>query len=248
MKSLKITNLKKRFKNINAVNGISLEINEGEIIGIIGRSGAGKSTLLRMINRLVQPSEGSIEFDDINITSLKGKALRKWRSECAMIFQQFNLVERIDVLTNVLIGSLGRNYNFLNLIGVFSKKEKINALKNLDRFDLSEKALQKAGTLSGGQQQRVAIARALMQKPKILLADEPISSLDPKNAQRVMDDMLKINREDGITIICNLHSLDVAKKYCDRLIGLSDGKVVFDGVPDDLTTEISKELYDIDNE
>ena len=248
MKSLKITNLKKRFKNINAVNGISLEINEGEIIGIIGRSGAGKSTLLRMINRLVEPSEGSIEFNDINITSLKGKALRKWRSECAMIFQQFNLVERIDVLTNVLIGSLGRNYNFLNLIGVFSKKEKINALKNLDRFDLSEKALQKAGTLSGGQQQRVAIARALMQKPKILLADEPISSLDPKNAQRVMDDMLKINKEDGITIICNLHSLDVAKKYCDRLIGLSDGKVVFDGVPDDLTTEISKELYDIDNE
>ena len=201
-----------------------------------------------MINRLVEPSEGSVEFNDINITSLKGKALRKWRSECAMIFQQFNLVERIDVLTNVLIGSLGRNYNFLNLIGVFSKKEKINALKNLDRFDLSEKALQKAGTLSGGQQQRVAIARALMQKPKILLADEPISSLDPKNAQRVMDDMLKINREDGITIICNLHSLDVAKKYCDRLIGLSDGKVVFDGVPDDLTTEISKELYDIDNE
>ena len=248
MKSLKITNLKKRFKNINAVNGISLEINEGEIIGIIGRSGAGKSTLLRMINRLVEPSEGSVEFNDINITSLKGKALRKWRSECAMIFQQFNLVERIDVLTNVLIGSLGRNYNFLNLIGVFSKKEKINALKNLDRFDLSEKALQKAGTLSGGQQQRVAIARALMQKPKILLADEPISSLDPKNAQRVMDDMLKINREDGITIICNLHSLDVAKKYCDRLIGLSDGKVVFDGVPDELTTEISKELYDIDNE
>ena len=248
MKSLKITNLKKRFKNINAVNGISLEINEGEIIGIIGRSGAGKSTLLRMINRLVEPSEGFVEFNDLNITSLKGKALRKWRSECAMIFQQFNLVERIDVLTNVLIGSLGRNYNFLNLIGIFSKKEKINALKNLDRFDLSEKALQKAGTLSGGQQQRVAIARALMQKPKILLADEPISSLDPKNAQRVMDDMLKINREDGITIICNLHSLDVAKKYCDRLIGLSDGKVVFEGVPDDLTTEISKELYDIDNE
>ena len=248
MKSLKIINLKKKFKNINAVNGISLEINEGEIIGIIGRSGAGKSTLLRMINRLIEPSEGSIEFNDINITSLKGKALRKWRSKCAMIFQQFNLVERIDVLTNVLIGSLGRNYNFLNLIGIFSKKEKINALKNLDRFDLSEKALQKAGTLSGGQQQRVAIARALMQKPKILLADEPISSLDPKNAQRVMDDMLKINKEDGITIICNLHSLDVAKKYCDRLIGLSDGKVVFDGAPDDLTTEISKELYDIDNE
>ena len=201
-----------------------------------------------MINRLVDPSEGSIEFNDINITSLRGKSLRKWRSECAMIFQQFNLVERLDVLTNVLIGSLGRNYSLLNLIGIFSKEEKINALRNLDRFDLSEKALQKAGTLSGGQQQRVAIARALMQKPKILLADEPISSLDPKNAKRVMDDMMKINREDGITVICNLHSLDVAKKYCDRLIGLSDGKVVFDGTPDDLTAEISKELYDLDNE
>ena len=248
MKSLKIKNLKKKFKDISAVNDINLEIKEGKIIGIIGRSGAGKSTLLRMINRLVDPSEGSIEFNDINITSLKGRSLRKWRSECAMIFQQFNLVERLDVLTNVLIGSLGRNYSLLNLIGIFSKEEKINALRNLDRFDLSEKALQKAGTLSGGQQQRVAIARALMQKPKILLADEPISSLDPKKAQRVMDDMMKINREDGITVICNLHSLDVAKKYCDRLIGLSDGKVVFDGTPDDLTAEISKELYDLDNE
>ena len=248
MKSLKIKNLKKKFKDISAVNDINLEIKEGKIIGIIGRSGAGKSTLLRMINRLVDPSEGSIEFNDINITSLKGRSLRKWRSECAMIFQQFNLVERLDVLTNVLIGSLGRNYSLLNLIGIFSKEEKINALRNLDRFDLSEKALQKAGTLSGGQQQRVAIARAIMQKPKILLADEPISSLDPKNAKRVMDDMMKINREDGITVICNLHSLDVAKKYCDRLIGLSDGKVVFDGTPDDLTAEISKELYDLDNE
>ena len=248
MKSLKIKNLKKKFKDISAVNDINLEIKEGKIIGIIGRSGAGKSTLLRMINRLIDPSEGSIEFNDINITSLKGRSLRKWRSECAMIFQQFNLVERLDVLTNVLIGSLGRNYSLLNLIGIFSKEEKINALRNLDRFDLSEKALQKAGTLSGGQQQRVAIARALMQKPKILLADEPISSLDPKNAKRVMDDMMKINREDGITVICNLHSLDVAKKYCDRLIGLSDGKVVFDGAPDDLTVEISKELYDLDNE
>lgn len=248
MKSLRIKNLKKKFKNTIAVNGINIEIDEGKIIGIIGRSGAGKSTLLRMINRLVDPTEGSIEFDDIKVSSIKGRALRKWRSECAMIFQQFNLVERLDVLTNVLIGSLGRNYNLLNLFGIFSKEEKINALKNLDRFDLSGIALQKAGTLSGGQQQRVAIARALMQKPRILLADEPISSLDPKNAKRVMDDMLKINREDGITIICNLHSLEVAKKYCDRLIGLSDGKVVFEGIPEALTTEISKELYDLDNE
>ena len=248
MKPLKIKNLKKKFKDTLAINGVNLEIEEGKITGIIGRSGSGKSTLLRMINRLIEPSEGTIEFNDTIITEIKGKALRKWRSECAMIFQQFNLVDRLDVLTNVLIGSLGRSYSFLNLFGYFSKEEKINALRNLNRFELTEKSLQRAGTLSGGQQQRVAIARALMQKPKILLADEPISSLDPKNSKRVMDDMLKINREDGITIICNLHSLEIAKKYCDRLIGLSDGEVVFDGKPNELTVNISKKLYDLDDE
>ena len=232
MKPLKIKNLKKKFKDTVAINNINLEIEQGKITGIIGRSGSGKSTLLRMINRLIEPTEGSIEFNDIIITDIRGKALRRWRSKCAMIFQQFNLVDRLDVLTNVLIGSLGRNYSLLNLFGYFSKEEKINALKNLDRFELAEKSLQRSGTLSGGQQQRVAIARALMQKPKILLADEPISSLDPKNSKKVMDDMLKINREDGITIICNLHSLEIAKKYCDRLIGLSEGEVVFDGKPD----------------
>ena len=248
MKPLRIKNLKKKFKDTVAINGVNLEIEEGKITGIIGRSGSGKSTLLRMINRLVEPTEGTVEFNDTIITDIKGKALRKWRSECAMIFQQFNLVDRLDVLTNVLIGSLGRNYSFLNLFGYFSKEEKINALRNLDRFELTEKSLQRSGTLSGGQQQRVAIARALMQKPKILLADEPISSLDPKNSKRVMDDMLKINREDGITIICNLHSLEIAKKYCDRLIGLSEGEVVFDGKPNELTADISKKLYDLDDE
>ena len=248
MKPLRIKNLKKKFKDTVAINGVNLEIEEGKITGIIGRSGSGKSTLLRMINRLVEPTEGTVEFNDTIITDIKGKALRKWRSECAMIFQQFNLVDRLDVLTNVLIGSLGRNYSFLNLFGYFSKEEKINALRNLNRFELTEKSLQRSGTLSGGQQQRVAIARALMQKPKILLADEPISSLDPKNSKRVMDDMLKINREDGITIICNLHSLEIAKKYCDRLIGLSEGEVVFDGKPNELTADISKKLYDLDDE
>ena len=248
MKPLRIKNLKKKFKDTVAINRVNLEIEEGKITGIIGKSGSGKSTLLRMINRLIEPTEGTIEYNETIITDIKGKALRKWRSECAMIFQQFNLVDRLDVLTNVLIGSLGRNYSFLNLFGYFSKEEKINALRNLDRFELIEKSLQRSGTLSGGQQQRVAIARALMQKPKILLADEPISSLDPKNSKRVMDDMLKINREDGITIICNLHSLEIAKKYCDRLIGLSGGEVVFDGKPNDLTADISKKLYDLDDE
>ena len=248
MKPLRIKNLKKKFKDTVAINNINLEVEQGKITGIIGRSGSGKSTLLRMINRLIEPTEGSIEFNGIIITDIRGKALRWWRAECAMIFQQFNLVDRLDVLTNVLIGSLGRSYSFLNLFGYFSKEEKINALKNLDRFELAEKSLQRSGTLSGGQQQRVAIARALMQKPKILLADEPISSLDPKNSKKVMDDMLKINREDGITIICNLHSLEIAKKYCDRLIGLSEGEVVFDGKPNELTASISKKLYDLDDE
>ena len=248
MKPLRIKNLKKKFKDTVAINKVNLEIEEGKITGIIGRSGSGKSTLLRMINRLIEPTEGTIEYNETIITDIKGKALRKWRSECAMIFQQFNLVDRLDVLTNVLIGSLGRNYNFLNLFGYFSKEEKINALRNLNRFELMEKSLQRSGTLSGGQQQRVAIARALMQKPKILLADEPISSLDPKNSKRVMDDILKINREDGITIICNLHSLEIAKKYCDRLIGLYEGEIVFDGKPNELTADISKKLYDLNDE
>ena len=248
MAFLEINSLVKKFSETTALNDVSLRISDGEMIGIIGKSGAGKSTLMRLINRLIEPTSGSISYDGVEITSLKRKNLRQWRSKCAMIFQQFNLVDRLDVLTNVLIGSLGRNYNFLNLFGYFSKEEKINALRNLDRFELIEKSLQRSGTLSGGQQQRVAIARALMQKPKILLADEPISSLDPKNSKRVMDDMLKINREDGITIICNLHSLEIAKKYCDRLIGLSEGEVVFDGKPDQLTTDIAKKLYDLDDE
>ena len=248
MASLEINSLVKKFSETTAINDISIRILDGEMVGIIGKSGAGKSTLMRLINRLIEPTSGSIAYNGIEITSLKGKNLKQWRSKCAMIFQQFNLVDRLDVLTNVLIGSLGRNYSFLNLFGYFSKEEKINALRNLNRFELTEKSLQRSGTLSGGQQQRVAIARALMQKPKILLADEPISSLDPKNSKRVMDDMLKINREDGITIICNLHSLEIAKKYCDRLIGLSEGEVVFDGKPNELTADISKKLYDLDDE
>ena len=141
MKPLRIKNLKKKFKDTVAINGVNLEIEEGKITGIIGRSGSGKSTLLRMINRLIEPTEGTIEFNDTIITDIKGKALRKWRSECAMIFQQFNLVDRLDVLTNVLIGSLGRNYSLLNLFGYFSKEEKINALRNLNRFELTEKSL-----------------------------------------------------------------------------------------------------------
>ena len=248
MASLEINSLVKRFSETTAINDISIRISDGEMVGIIGKSGAGKSTLMRLINRLIEPSSGSITYNGIEITSLKRKSLKQWRSKCAMIFQQFNLIDRLDVLTNVLSGTLGINFKLLKLFKIYSNKEKIEALTYLNNLDLSDKALQRVGTLSGGQQQRVAIARAMMQNPSILLADEPISSLDPKNSKVVMDDIKKINKQDGIMVICNLHSLEIAKEYCDRLIGLSDGKIVFDGHPYSLTKELAEQLYDLENE
>ena len=211
MASLEINSLVKRFSETTAINDISIRISDGEMVGIIGKSGAGKSTLMRLINRLIEPSSGSITYNGIEITSLKRKSLKQWRSKCAMIFQQFNLIDRLDVLTNVLSGTLGINFKLLKLFKIYSNKEKIEALTYLNNLDLSDKALQRVGTLSGGQQQRVAIARAMMQNPSILLADEPISSLDPKNSKVVMDDIKKINKQDGIMVICNLHSLEIAK-------------------------------------
>ena len=248
MASLEINSLVKKFSETTALNGITLKISDGEMVGVIGKSGAGKSTLLRLINRLIEPTSGSISYDGIEITSLKRKKLKNWRSKCAMIFQQFNLIDRLDVLTNVLSGTLGIRFNLLKLFKIYNKKEKLEALTYLHNLDLSSKALQRVGTLSGGQQQRVAIARAMMQKPMILLADEPISSLDPKNSKIVMDDIKKINKQEGIMAICNLHSLDIAKEYCERLIGLSDGKIVFDGHPSELTKELAEQLYDLENE
>jgi len=248
MGSLIIKSLVKEFDNTKALDRLTLEIHDGEMVGIIGKSGAGKSTLLRLINRLIEPTSGSIQYNEIDISNLKGKKLKNWRSKCAMIFQQFNLIDRLDVLTNVLSGTLGNRFNILKLLKIYSNTEKIDALRHLHNLDLSDKALQRVETLSGGQQQRVAIARAMMQKPKILLADEPISSLDPKNSKVVMDDIRKINKEEGIMAICNLHSLEIAKEYCERIIGLSEGKIVFDGNPSELTKELSEQLYDLENE
>ena len=248
MGSLIIKSLVKEFGNTKALDRLTLEIHDGEMVGIIGKSGAGKSTLLRLINRLIEPTSGSIQYNEIDVSNLKGKKLKNWRSKCAMIFQQFNLIDRLDVLTNVLSGTLGNNFNILKLLKIYSKNEKIDALRHLHNLGLSDKALQRVETLSGGQLQRVAIARAMMQKPKILLADEPISSLDPKNSKVVMDDIRKINKEEGIMAICNLHSLEIAKEYCERIIGLSEGKIVFDGNPSELTKELSEQLYDLENE
>ena len=213
------------------------------MLGIIGRSGAGKSTLLRMLNRLSKPSSGSISFNGLEVANLKGAALRIWQRDCAMIFQQFNLVPRLDVLTNVMLGRLNHRNTVLSLLNIFSEEERMMALAALERLGIAQTALQTAGTLSGGQQQRVAIARALMQQPKVMLADEPIASLDPLNAQIVMDALADINRREGITVVTNLHTLDTARRYCQRIIGMANGEVVFDGSPDELSNEAINIIY-----
>ena len=246
MQQLTLHGLTKRFGNTTAVDGVSLTVEAGSFVGVIGRSGAGKSTLLRMINRLNEPSEGSIRYDGTVVTDLQGPALRQWRRNCAMVFQQFNLVGRLDVLTNVLMGRLTSVPTWRALLTMWSDADKLAALEALDRFGMADFAAQRCDQLSGGQQQRVAICRALVQQPKIILADEPIASLDPRNTQLVMDALRSINRELGITVLCNLHALDVARNYCDRLVGMSAGRVVFDCAPDALTEDLVHTLYGIE--
>lgn len=243
---LKIERLNRRFGTKLAVEDVSLEIAAGSFVGVIGRSGAGKSTLLRMINRLQEPSSGSIAFAGVDVTRLQGQALRSWRADCAMIFQQFNLVGRLDVLTNVLMGRLNKVPVPQSLLRIWSADDKAIAMSALEQFDVAALAAQRAESLSGGQQQRVAIARALVQEPKIILADEPIASLDPRNTKIVMDALLRINRHFGITVICNLHDLDIAKEYCGRLIGMAQGRIVFDNSPESLTEQVARELYGIE--
>lgn len=243
---LSLQAVSRHFGDTRAVDNVTLNIRPGQFVGVIGRSGAGKSTMLRLINRLADPTEGSILFDGKDITALKGKALRAWRRDCAMIFQQFNLVERLDVLTNVLIGRLAE-HGFLSSMAMrFSDEERAMAIQALDRLDLVPQALQRAGTLSGGQQQRVAIAKALVQQPKIMLADEPIASLDPANATLVMDGLKAINREDGITVLVNLHTLDTARAYCDRIIAMRQGRVFFDGTAAQLTDDVVRDIYGLE--
>ncbi|UUP17688.1 phosphonate ABC transporter ATP-binding protein [Nitratireductor thuwali] len=243
---LEIRGVTRRFGKTVAVKNVDVKIAEGEMVGVIGRSGAGKSTLLRMINRLIETSEGAITFRDLEVSKLRGTALRRWNRDCAMIFQQFNLVPRLDVLTNVLLGRLNHRPTAMNLLNIYSREERIQAIAALERLDIAHTALQQAGTLSGGQQQRVAIARALMQEPQMILADEPIASLDPLNAKVVMDSLADINARDGITVITNLHTLDTARHYCSRIIGMAHGEVVFDGTASELTAAAVREIYGAD--
>ncbi|SDT04222.1 phosphonate ABC transporter ATP-binding protein [Bradyrhizobium canariense] len=235
-----------RFGTKSAVDNASFSVGPGSFVGVIGRSGAGKSTLLRMVNRLAEPTSGRILFDDLDVTALHGRSLRQWRARSAMIFQQFNLVGRLDVLTNVLMGRLAEIPAWRSLAQLWPEADKALAMSALEQFDMASLAAQRADQLSGGQQQRVAIARALVQQPDIILADEPIASLDPRNTKIVMDALLRINKHFGITILCNLHSLELARGYCDRLIGMSAGRVVFDGAPATLTDHIARELYDLE--
>ncbi|NKN37132.1 phosphonate ABC transporter ATP-binding protein [Agrobacterium sp. a22-2] len=245
--NFQLTNVTRRFGQNMAVDNVTIAIPQGQMVGVIGRSGAGKSTLLRMINRLADPTSGSIHFGDTEVSSLRGSALRNWQRDCAMIFQQFNLVPRLDVLTNVLLGRLNHRSTVSSILNMFTREERIMAIAALERLGIEQTALQPAGTLSGGQQQRVAIARALMQAPKMVLADEPIASLDPLNAKIVMDALKDINEREGITVITNLHTLDTARAYCERIVGMAKGRVVFDGTPHELTAEAVQEIYGSDS-
>ena len=237
-----------RFGKKAAVDNASFSVAPGSFVGVIGRSGAGKSTLLRMINRLAEPTAGKIAFSGLDVTALKGRDLRKWRARSAMIFQQFNLIGRLDVLTNVLMGRLANISRARALLKLWPDADKAVALAALEQFEIAGLAAQRADQLSGGQQQRVAIARALVQEPDIILADEPIASLDPHNTKVVMDALQRINRDFGITVMCNLHSLELARSYCGRLIGMAAGQVVFDGTPEQLTEQEARRLYGLESD
>lgn len=243
---LKFDKVTKTFGSNMAVNAACLTVDKPMMIGIIGRSGAGKSTLLRMLNRLSDATSGQITFDGLDVTALRGAAKRSWQSQCAMIFQQFNLVPRMDVVSNVLHGTLNRQSTLATMFNLYPTPDIHKAIEILDRLGMAAHAPKRAEVLSGGQQQRVAIARALMQDPRIILADEPIASLDPMNAQVVMQALRDIHEEDGRMVIANLHTLDTARRYCDRVIGMRNGKIVFDGTPEQLTTGTARDIYGAD--
>ena len=236
---LSIKNISKKYTNgTNALKNISFDVEKGEFISVIGPSGSGKSTLLRSINKMIDISQGSILFEDKNIESLKKTQIELVRREIGMIFQSYNLVERLTVIENVLHGRLGYKSIIAGILGIYSEEEKKEAFSFLERVNMTKYAYQKCSELSGGQKQRVGIARAIMQKPKLLLCDEPIASLDPKTAENIMDYLKKIVTELRITCIVNLHQVDIAKKYSDRIIALNKGEKIFDDKAERLTEKM----------
>src|SRR2546422_3274990 len=226
-----------------AVDGVSLDIQRGEFVVLIGLSGSGKSSLLRCINRLVEPRSGRIVFDGADVTRASGPELRRIRRRIGMIFQSFNLVRRASVLSNTLSGRLGYRTTWRTIVSRPSAQDVIAAFENLGRVGIADKAYARADALSGGQQQRVGIARALMQHPDLMLADEPVASLDPATSHSVMKYLEEINKKDGITVICSLHFLSLARRYGTRVVALKGGKVEFDGKPAEIDEHRFKEIY-----
>ena len=241
---IKFDKVNKVYPNgLHALKNISLEINQGEFVAIIGLSGAGKSTLLRTINRMHDISEGSLTVNGQEINDLAGKDLRKFRRKVGMVFQSFNLVTRTTVINNVLTSRVPDMPLWKSIIGLYSKEDKVIALEALDKVGILDKAYVRADQLSGGQQQRVALARTLAQKPEIILADEPVAALDPITAKQVMDDFKKINKELNMSVLINIHHVDLALKYADRVIGIKAGEIVYDGPATKVDSEVLKQIY-----
>ena len=241
---LRVEHLTKIFPNGTvALKDVSFEVTDREFLAVIGLSGSGKSTLLRCINRLIEPTSGKIFWNDLDITGISQTEMRHVRRQIGFIFQQFNLVKRSNVITNVLTGRLGYVNTAQSLTGIFSHADTQRALNNLKRLGLEDKAYVRADSLSGGQQQRVAIARALMQEPKLILADEPVASLDPVLSHSILKYLEQLNKEDGLTVLCSLHFLDLVHRYATRAIALKDGQVVFQGLPQQIDDAQFKAIY-----
>lgn len=242
--SVRVEHLQKTYRDgTAALRDVSFAVRPGEFVVIIGLSGSGKSTLMRCINRLIEPTRGKVFLDDVDITALSHEEMRRLRSHIGMIFQQFNLVKRSSVLTNVLSGRLGYLPPSWALLNYFPRSEIDRAVSNLARVGIPEKGRTRADQLSGGQQQRVGIARALMQEPKLLLADEPVASLDPATSHSVLRYVEELNKKDGVTVLCALHFLSLARRYGTRILALKDGRIVFDGLPAEIDERRFKEIY-----
>ena len=241
---LRVEHLTKTYPNgTQALKDVSFQVADGEFLAVIGLSGSGKSTLLRCINRLIEPTSGKIFWNDVDITAIPASQMRQVRRQIGMIFQQFNLVKRSSVLTNVLSGRLGYVSPYQSLFNYFSPADHQRALENLAKLGLADKANVRADSLSGGQQQRVGIARALMQEPKLILADEPVASLDPVLAHSILKYLEQMNKESGMTVLCSLHFLDLVHRYATRAIALKDGQLVFEGLPNRIDDAQFKAIY-----
>lgn len=243
MPLLEVKSLTKYYKDVRALSDINFEIKKGEFVSVIGPSGSGKTTLIRCVNRLIDATKGSIVYEGTDLLTLKGNELRRARAKIGMIFQHYNLVTRLTVLENVLHGRLGYKSSIAGVFGVYSEEEKQKAVEVLGLLGLDDYIYRRCDQLSGGQMQRVGIARALVQDPALILCDEPISSLDPSSAKIIMDYLQKVQKELGITILVNLHQVDVAKKYAERILGFNSGNLVFDNPPSELNASTIHEIY-----